>query len=418
MKKILEMKVTSRRDMMLKRIKRMLLLSIISGISFFTLTQCTNDYPSSVYNPDASFKPNPTITEMQPDSALAGIDQITIIGTNFSTIPDENLVYFNGEKATVLSSGINNILIQAPNLPEDSLVVQVSVSGALDFAEFAPYKLMPAIIDYSDFDKFDETSGLALDADENLFVSLNSPSRIVKVGTDQVRTDYYPTRLKSTQMKYGPNGAIFYVNAGAFLLRLNTDGLEDVPFAFLPGSAYDLDFDQNQNIFCGGGAGGIYRVKMDNSVETKYQYTDVYIHALRVFNNYLYVGGSYSGSDASHAIEAVWRHEITSADGDLGEKELVLNFDNYFVGFTVLSLAFDVDGLMYVGTDAPEGIIVVNMDGTYQPLYEGVMEGTAYAMTWGKSNFLYVTRKNVTESKRRILRINMRKTTAPYFGRN
>jgi hypothetical protein len=73
---------------------------------------------------------------------------------------------------------------------------------------------------------------------------------------------------------------------------------------------------------------------------------------------------------------------------------------------------------MYIGTDATEGIIVVNLDGTYNPLYEGVMEGEAYAMTWGNGDFLYVTRKNVDEDKRRILRINMRKTTAPYFGRD
>ena len=187
--------------MMLKRIKRTLLLSIISGISIFTLVQCTNEYPDSVYNPDASFKPNPTITEMQPASALAGIDEITILGSNFSTVPDDNYVYFNGEKALVLSSDANSIVVQAPNVAVDSIRVQVSVSGALNFAEFKPYKLMPAILDYGDFDKFDETSGLAMDADENLFVSLDSPQRIVMVGTDQVRNEYTSTTVKSTQMK-------------------------------------------------------------------------------------------------------------------------------------------------------------------------------------------------------------------------
>ncbi len=403
---------------MLKRIKKMLLLSIFSGIVLFSFIQCTNNYPDSVYNPDASFKPNPTITEMQPASALAGIDKITIIGTNFSTVPDENLVYFNGEKATVLSSDANNIVVQAPNLPLDSIRVQVSISGALNFAEFSPYKLVPAIINYSDFDKFDETSGLAMDSNENLFVSLDSPSRIVKVGTDEVRNDYTLTLRKSTQMKYGPDGTIYYVNAIQYLLKVKADGAGDELFAVLPGAAYDLDFDQNMNLFCGGGAGGIYRVKMDKSNETKYQYTDVYIHALRVFNNYLYVGATYNGDDANHIKEGIWRHKITSADGDLGEKELVFDFDKSFVGYTVLSLAFDIDGIMYIGTDAPEGIIVVNLDGTFQPLYPGVMEGEAYAMTWGNGDYMYVTRKSENESKRRILRINMRKTTAPYFGRN
>lgn len=403
---------------MLKRIKRMLLLSIISGISIFTLVQCTNEYPDSVYNPDASFKPNPTITEMQPASALAGIDGITIIGSNFSTVPDDNFVYFNGEKALVLSSDANSIVVQAPNVAVDSIRVQVSVSGALNFAEFKPYKLMPAIIDYGDFDKFDETSGLAMDADENLFVSLDSPQRIVMVGTDQVRNEYTSTTVKSTQMKYGPDGAIYYVNAIQYLLKVNADGAGDELFAILPGAVYDLDFDQNQNIFCGGGAGGIYRVKLDKSNETKYQYSDLYIHALRVFNNYLYVGGTYKGSDGSQVQEGIWRHEITSADGDLGEKELVFDFAKSFLGYSVLSLVFDIDGVMYIGTDAPEGIIIVNIDGTFNPLYDGVMEGTAYAMTWGNGDYLYVTRKNEDEDKRRILRINMRKKTAPYYGRN
>ena len=403
---------------MLKRIKKLLLLSIISGISIFTLTHCSNDYPDSVYNPETSFKPNPTISDIQPATALAGIDKITIVGNNFSDVADENFVYFNGEKATILSSDANSIIVQAPNLPLDSIRVQVSVSGALNFAEFSPYKLLSAIINYSDFDKFDETSGLAMDKTENLFVSLDSPSRVVMVGTDEVRNEYTPTIRKSTQMKYGPDGTIFYVNAIQYLLKINADGAGDELFAVLPGAAYDLDFDQNQNIFCGGGAGGIYRVKLDKSSETKYQYDDFYIHALRVLENYLYVAGSYSGSNASIPKEAIWRHEIISSDGDLGEKELIFDFAKSFVGFTILSLAFDVDGVMYIGTDAPAGIIVVNMDGTFHELYPGVMEGTAYAMTWGNDEFLYVTRKNEDESKRRILRINMRKTTAPYYGRN
>jgi len=411
---------------MLKRIKKILLLSIYSGLGLVLLTQCTNDYPESVFNPDESFKPNPTITQMQPDSAFAGIDEVIISGTNFSTVQDENLVYFNGTKVTILSSDANTLIVRAPNFSLDSVRVQVNVSGALNFAEFPKYKLIPAIIDYSDFDNYDEVYGLAMDNNENLFVSLNSsPTSVVKVGTDQIRQDYTTTFKKSSQMKYGPDGSLFYVYALKYLFRLNSDGTEDVPFAILPGKAYDLDFDQNQNLFCGGGDGGVYRVKMDKSSETKYQYTDVYIHALRVFNNYLYVGGTYSGT-TDNIKEGVWRHEITSADGDLGEKELVFDFDKSFVGYSVLSLAFDVDGIMYIGSDAPEGIIVVNIDGTFHPLYEGVMEGEAYAMTWGNSNYLYVNRHHEVnastekedEAKIRILRIDMRKTSAPYYGRN
>ncbi|MDQ7053702.1 MAG: hypothetical protein Q9P14_12720 [candidate division KSB1 bacterium] len=72
---------------------------------------------------------------------------------------------------------------------------------------------------------------------------------------------------------------------------------------------------------------------------------------------------------------------------------------------------------MYVGTNAPEAIFVVHPDGSFEPLYPGVIEPETYAMVWGNGQYLYVNRRNVDATKKKIIRINMLKNGAPYFGR-
>jgi len=95
----------------------------------------------------------------------------------------------------------------------------------------------------------------------------------------------------------------------------------------------------------------------------------------------------------------------------------VFDFATNYPGYFIKALTFDEDGFMYLGTDATEGIIIVEPNGTFYPLYPGVLEGEIYAMTWGNREYLYATRKSSEDEKKRILRINMRKKGAPYFGR-
>jgi len=218
-------------------------------------------------------------------------------------------------------------------------------------------------------------------------------------------------------MKFGPDGYLYYVFGLKFMLRVLPDGSKDELFAILPGNAYDLDFDENLNIYSGGAGKAIYKTTPDKHSTIVKQYPDTYIHAVRVYNGYLYVAGSYSGSDANHVVEGVWRNQIIAGADSLGATELVLDFEATNVGKVIKSMVVSEDGEIYLGTTGDEGIYVIKKNGSLAPLYPGVLGPEIYAMTWGNGDFLYVTRKSDIDANNRILRVNMRKKTAPYYGR-
>ncbi len=399
-------------------LKDLVKIFLLFSVFLFSFWGCENDYPDSIYNPDETFKPNPIINSVLPDVAFAGVDTLDITGTNFSADASEIEVFFNGEKGEVVSSTTNLVRVIPANIIGDSIKIQIRVTGAIAFAEYDSYKLEPIMIEYGVFDHFDDAYGLAVDLDENVYVSLFGNKLIQQITTDLERNDYATIlRDKTSQMKMGPDGYVYYLFGLKFMLRILPDGSKDELFAILPGSAYDLDFDENLSIYSGGSGNAIYKTTLDKDITTVKEYPDVFVHAVRVYDGYLYVAGTYSGDDASHVVEGVWRNQIVDGAETLGETELVLDFGSIFVGKQILSMGISEDGNIYLGTNADEGIYVIKNDGSFGALYPGVLGPDIYAFTWGNEDFIYVTRKSDIDDNNRILRINMRKRTAPYYGR-
>jgi hypothetical protein len=397
------------------KIKVLITITIFSLI--ILLQSCTNDYPPSLFNPNEKFNPDPQITAIQPDSAFAGVDTLTITGKNFSTVVEENDVYFNGEKGTVLSSTATSLRVVPANVISDSIKIQVHVKGALKFAEYSPYKLQPIFVEIGGFDDYDDPYGIAVDKDENIYVSLNGQP-VQKIARDGSVSDYSKLiRGLATHMRWASDDGIYYVFGLKYLLKIKPGGGGDALFAVLPGGAFDLDLDQDGNVYCGGGGNAIYRVAPNKSVKTVKKYPEIYISAVRIFNGYVYVAGKYTGTDTTHIMNGIWRNEILTGVDSLGATELVLNFDKYFVGNQVMAIAFSQDGEMLIGTDQAEGILVLHKNGSLTPLYPGILGPDIYTIVWGNGNYIYVTRKNTDVSKRRVLKINTREKGAPYYGR-
>ncbi len=386
-------------------------------IGSYLLWSCENNYPDSVFDSESTFKANPVITGVSPESAFAGVDTVNIIGENFSSNINEMAVYFNGSKGKLVSATPTLIRVIAANVINDSIKIQVRVDGALEFAETFPYKLEPILINYGVFDEFDDAYGIVCDLNETIYLSLFG-KKVEKINQNLERIPFATKLLtdKTTQMKLGPGGYIYYVNGIQYLVRIAPDG-KDGLFVSLPGAAWDLDFDANKDIYLGGGGKAIYKVTPDKKVTTVMQYPNVYIRAVRVYNNYLYVAGTYSGTDPAQPIEGLWRNEIITGSETLGNTELVFDFGKNFISKKILSMAIDEDGDIYLGTDADAAIVVVHPNGSFDPLYPGVLGPEIYSMTWGNGPFLYFTQKNEDPAKRKVLRLNMRKNTAPYFGR-
>lgn len=403
---------------------------IIFNIIIFFLWGCTNDTSTqSIWNPSASTpKPNPTIESIGPDGIVfAGVDVITIKGTNFSSNIAENEVYFNGEKGTIKSATPTEIkVVSPPSIIGDSIKVQVRVMGALLYASwhdqfYIPYKLSLVASKFSDYDQNDDIFGLAIDRDGNIYASMTKDAVgnlkvIHKITPDGQHQVYAKTSFnKASQMKIGPGGDLYYVNVLNYMFIVPKDAGTDKIYAILPGGVFDLDFNSNGDIYCGGSGQAVYRIKPDKSVSTVADYTDINIRAIRVFNNYVYIAGTYSGSDSSVPVEGIWRNKINT-DGRLATKELVFNWSDKFSG-SILSLAFSEDGDMYVGTNSTEAIVVVHNNSSYETLYPGVLYPETYSMSWGNGVYLYIVRRNSDEKLRNIMKVNLRKNTAPYYGR-
>lgn len=392
--------------------KKGLTIIIILFLAFTSFIGCEKENPS-IWNPGQEYKPNPVITGVEPvDGTFAVIGEVTIKGENFSTVKEENHVYFSGKKATILSATETELNVLTPNIAGDSLTIKLRVDGAVLFAEYYPYKLLLAASEYGGFGDLDDAYGIACDLDENLYVSL-AGKKVVKVTLDGEQHDYAATSFeKASAMKVGPGGYLYYVNILNYMFRVLPGGGTDELFAMLPGGVYDLDFCPSGNIYCGGGGNAIYRVKPDASSEVAADYPSVGIKAVRVFNDYVYVGGDSTG------YQCIWRNQIISADS-LGPKEVYFDWSTK-VGpaSDVLSITFATDGDMYVGTNAPEAVIIVHPDKSYEPLYPGALEPESYALCWGNGQYLYINRRSTDPAKKRIIRTNMLdKEGAPYYGR-
>jgi hypothetical protein len=413
------------------RISKIYLIMFGLLSALLLINACENDYPESIWDPNYKSKPDPQISNVEPEeNAFAGIDDITITGLNFSTVIEENLVYFDGVIAPLVSATATELVVKAPNVVSDSILVQVSVQGAVLFAEYFPYPLLSAIEIVGDFDKNDDAFGIEYNpSDSSLYVSLFQDNKglknvIVRISPDNERHTYSRTLLdKASAMKFGPDGSIFYANALNVLCRIPPGGEDPATagqiFAILPDAVYDLDFDALGNILTAGSGGDIYRINStDGSNTTAASYESVNIRALRVYDGYVYVAGKYSGTEPTIPAQAIWRNQINPADGELGPSEVYYDWEaGPYSNSDMTALTFSNNGSAYIGTNGLEVIVVLDPDGSSEPLYEGVLNPSTYYLTWSDDIFLYTNRRSFSAEDRAILKINVLEEGAPYYGR-
>lgn len=407
----------------------------ILGINIFLLLiliyifqiGCAKETSPSLWDPNTPSGSTPEITEIIPPIwALSGVTEITIKGNNFSDNMGENFVYFNEVPAEQLSASTTEIVVKAPLLVGDSIAIKIAVHGSELFSSVIVYRLEYTQLEYGDINEFSDAYGLACDLQDNIYVSLGS-SKIVKITPDQEQVDFVdltPGFFKS--MKIGPGGSL-YAARTKFIYKAPPEGGATIPrfTGRMPQSVTDFDFDANGNIFVSARY-GIYCVKSDASFIKSADYPSTTFSSIRVYNGYVYVSGEYSGTDTNIPQKAIWRNQITSADGDLGATELTFDWFAFAGEFasTVMAITFDEDGYLYAGLDDENAITVIlpNIDGNYlngstEQLYPGVLTPPSFIFCWGNSQYLFVNRKGINPESQRLLRITMGKNSAPYYGR-
>lgn len=384
------------------------------GLLATLLIGCENQYPESLYNPNFQGRPTPVITSIiPPDSALAGIGQIVIQGENFSPVLEENFVYFGKTQAELISASATELRVKTPNITGDSLNVKVAVHGALLFSNVFKYKLLTALWDWGSFLAADDPWGITCDADENLYVDLTTKN-IEKVSRDNVRSTYGTVPfVKGTGIKMGPEGYLYVARTTTALYRIPPGGGAAAKWVDAPGKVYDFDFAPSKAIYAGGDGNFLYVIKPDGKGSQAASYRKVYIKAVRVFDGYVYVGGRDSTGQ-----QCVWRNQILT-DDQLGPTELYFDWSSKVDPVSqIYALTFAADGDMYVGTDHAAGIMIVHRDGSFEPLYEGLLQPYVYSLAWGTGTYLYANQRNdVDPAQKRMLKINVLKQSAPYYGR-
>jgi len=391
------------------------------------LTNC-EEYPEviSPWPPEDISISDPVIAFVSPpaDSAFANYSIITLTGSNFSSDSAGNIVYFNSLPVDIISQENSplfgsKVTLKAPNLPSDDITIKLVSKGAMKFATY-PYKLKAVGEEYGGFTNIDKVRAIAMDSGENLFAQLSDKS-VVKVTPDGLRIDYGTVSFSQAgEIRIGPGGFLYIqrISQRTFW-RIPPGGGEAELFLEFPEKVeektvkmHTFDFDANGMIYCGGSSGGLFVVGPDTLVNSTEKYLSDKIISIRVYSDYVYVA----------TLNDIWKNEILSSDGSLGDREKVFDWSDAgpYSKSNIKSITFNENGEMIIGTVASgklDPVLRVNSNGKLVPVYEGVLLSPAIQVLWGNDIYMYVNRYTSDNENRRIIKVNMLQLGSAYHGR-
>lgn len=396
---------------------------------------CENEPTQSVYVEDPTTKPDPVISSIEPpNSALAGIGQITIKGSNFSPKIEENAVFVGPRAATIISASASELVIQSPNTLGDSLEVKVSVIGAYLFSNVVYYDLKSALEKHSNIGFSETMHGITVDKNENLYVSVSRDGSTIARRIDRILPDGTQEKewgstsfLSASHMRIGPGSILYLARNTSSLYYIGSGGGSSSLLKALSGSIYDIDFNAEGSMYAAGNGDNLFLVQTNGDFETVADYASTYVKGVRVYNGYVYV----AGTDLTDSTVAVWRNQINSVNS-LGPKELVINLTAQLPFRTeIQAITFADDGDMYLSiTNSDDPILIVHPGGSFEPLYPGVLKPAdalniqVVDMAWGNDIFLYINLLTQFEEPdgslttvREMYKVNMQKNGAVYYGR-
>ncbi|NQV13936.1 IPT/TIG domain-containing protein [bacterium] len=419
------MKNTGRDKMTLKKNTPRLLMLL--SILVLMMAACEED-PESIYDPDVTGGETPVVSSVVPDSnynsedvTFSGVGVVQITGENFSPVTDHNIVFFDGMPGEVISSTTTLLIVRVPDVSGDSVEVKISVQGAFHFGDYAnPYKITPALHEIGGFDDLDQLYAVACDETETLWITaFGVPTiSIIAVEPDSLKeTRFSSLTVASTSFKYGGKDRLF-MTGGAILYAMNRQ-TESADFSALftinPSDiTKDVDFVDSTLAFVAikkaPNLGYIMSADMEAvSMDTATAYDSLGIESIRIFDNELYVAGSYLIGGVNQP-SVIWKNSIIG--NSLGPKQFVLDLSDYpeYGSAQITAITFSEDGKMYIGLNLVSAILQFD-NGILQPFYDPILSPPTKDLTWGNGEYLYQLKSN------RMIKINMVEVGAAYGGR-
>lgn len=399
-------------------------LSVLLGFMLLLVACKSYEDPPLVFDPNATNGAAPVISSVEPQgAAFAGYTEIRIQGDNFSTRMQDNIVYFGNQLGQVTGASKTEIKVIPPNLIAENLTVQVVVAGALEIAVFSPYELKSISNEYGNFTDLDLVYCLAVDLNENLYADLRgqgASSNVFKIAPDGTKTQFGTTTFpQAIEMHIGPGAELYLHRSLGNLLKIGAGGGASQPFSTLPSRTASFDFDENGNIFAAGNRSSVFVVNPSGAPANTGKFSLFDVRSVRIFSGFVYVAALYLGTDPTVPRSGIWRAQILSATGTLGNEELVFDWANSgeFSAASFFALTFAQDGEIYVGTNHADPILRIKTDGSSEALYKGLLGPNATHLVWGNGDYLYMNRGSTQPENRRVYRIDMGKKGAPYYGR-
>ena len=404
-----------------RKISKYYLVTSLVAIILLVMS-CSEDTTPTVYNnlPNGS---TPVITSVSPpDSVISGVTDVTIVGQNFSPVPEDNIIYFNEYVADILQASATELTVKTPNFVADSVELKISVQGAPLFSDPYLIDIKPAFIEVYNFQDFEVPYGLTTDENNQIFFNmvLNGVSTGMNTLTSGEIVQFANRGGESfyIDLKYAGGGVIYGTRnppVRAFFASEEGASPRAIAMADQTAQLLTLDIDDNRNIWVGGRGGNIYRVTPDEQDKKAFPF-EPSIQSLRYFNGYLYAAAK------SDTVQSIYRFQVISSDS-LGEPEEYYNLSNNLDGYEVNTITFSADGMLFMGTSAegvdPNAIVYLTQDKMLNQWYPNVIAGPVSSFAWDKGQFLYYIRERIVDVQQQlIIRINMAMLGAPYFGRD
>ncbi|MCW8850842.1 MAG: IPT/TIG domain-containing protein [Melioribacteraceae bacterium] len=396
---------------------------VLTVIAVLILSSCDTDTTPTLYE-DLPNGAAPIITSVNPpDSALAGVTEVRIIGQNFSSDASKIIVYFNENVAEILELSSTEILVKTPNFVKDSVNIKISVQGAPLFSDPYLMDVKPSIREIYTFQDFEVPYALTTDRDRNILFSYTSnglSAGIGKISPSKEITEFSPKGGESfyTEIRYGSNGKVYGTRKPPVRAMFGSEaGVAPKAIAVEDRNArlLALDIDQNNNIWVGGIGGNIYRITPDEADQKAFVF-EPEIQSIRVFNGYLYTVATID------SIQSIWRMQIITSDS-LGPAENYYSLTQNLKGFKANTITFSESGELFIGTSAPgnnpNALVYLTPEKNLKQWYANVISGPIINMTWDSNKTLYYTREKIEGTQNQlIMGVNMDKKGAPYFGRD
>lgn len=427
---------------------------LVLAFTFAFMGGCTDEPQESINNPSqiGSDKDPPEISDVQPESALAGVSKVEISGENFSANPEENLVFFNAQRADIIEATETKLTVLAPNEVGDSVKLKVAIQNVELFSKPILYQMNPAVNYVSPDIDGDRNAkrkyyGITIDGFGNVYASIteqdNVGQGITQITPEGERLTFAegpaggPTS-KFDRLRLGPNNKIYCANniRGIFLMKEGATDREVWASSGdgLTGNVYDMDFsDENGDVILWAGSDDqFFSITQNKEVKTFDFAEPARTVGVRVYDGYVYF--AIRRDEQSMVV----RYEIISKD-EVGEEEVYFTFDSGLSKYEISGITFDAEGTMYAALNSDlqasqldKVILKVYSDGSYEDLYPRLISGDIYnpkvfGLRYGEDNKLYFVRKQTMnandddpENDQEVLDVIWIDTTvpsAPHYGR-